>query len=98
MAIRKDITIQGEATLDVKGAKVSLGSQSVVKPYYIKVTNVSGDKAIMLYTVSFTTEGSQPHGDSFSFEPSCAEGSDNFIKQAYEHLKTLPEFTGATDV
>jgi hypothetical protein len=21
----------------------------------------------------------------------------NFIKQAYEHLKTLPEFSGATD-
>jgi hypothetical protein len=98
MAIKKDITIQGDATLDVKGAKVSLGSQSVVKPYYIKVEEVSGDKALMFYSVSLTTEGSQPHGERFSFEPSCAEGSDNFIKQAYEHLKTLPEFTGATDV
>jgi hypothetical protein len=30
-----------------------------------------------------------------SFSPSL--DGDNFVKQTYNHLKTLPEFTGATD-
>ena len=32
-----------------------------------------------------------------AFRPSVEEGAENFIKQAYEYLKTLPEFEGATD-
>lgn len=35
---------------------------------------------------------------SFSFTPSIADGADNFIAQAYAHLKTLDEFDGYTDV
>lgn len=34
---------------------------------------------------------------SFSFTPSIEDGSPNIIKQAYLHLKTLPEFEGAVD-
>ena len=33
----------------------------------------------------------------FQFTPDL-ESADNFIKQAYEYLKTLPEFSGAIDV
>jgi len=32
---------------------------------------------------------------SFSFTPNL--DGENFIKQGYEHLKTLPEFAGAID-
>lgn len=32
----------------------------------------------------------------FEFVPDL-ESIDNFIKQAYEHAKTLPEFSGAID-
>ena len=33
-----------------------------------------------------------------SFIPSVTEGSGNFIKQAYDHLKTLEDFSNAGDV
>jgi len=33
-----------------------------------------------------------------SFVPSVSDGSENFIKQAYAHLKTLDDFSGAEDV
>jgi len=29
--------------------------------------------------------------------PSVSDDADNFIKQAYEHAKTLADFTGAVD-
>jgi hypothetical protein len=32
-----------------------------------------------------------------SFVPSVSDGSENFIKQAYAHLKTLDDFSGAED-
>jgi hypothetical protein len=33
----------------------------------------------------------------YKFTASVSDGAENFIKQAYAHLKTLPEFAGATD-
>ena len=36
-------------------------------------------------------------GFQFEFVPDM-ESADNFIKQAYDHAKTLPEFSGAVDV
>lgn len=31
------------------------------------------------------------------FLPDLRDGADNFLAQAYAHLKTLPEFSDATD-
>ena len=33
----------------------------------------------------------------YSFTPSVTDNAPNFIKQGYEYLKTLPEFTDAID-
>lgn len=33
----------------------------------------------------------------YEFIPSVADNAPNFIKQGYEHLKTLPEFGGSLD-
>ena len=33
----------------------------------------------------------------YTFIPSVADGSANFIQQGYEYLKTLPEFADAVD-
>lgn len=43
------------------------------------------------------TNSGEYSGFGFEFTPDL-ESSDNFIKQAYEYLKTLPEFSDATDV
>lgn len=64
---------------------------------YIKVNSVSGTKNNMDYEVGVACEkdGEVLYNFAQTFVPSL-DGS-NFIAQAYEHLKTLPEFTDAED-
>jgi hypothetical protein len=62
---------------------------------YYKVEQVSGDKQRVEFTMRGYKDGA--HVDSFSqeFKPNMDGG--NYIQQAYLHVKTLPEFTGAED-
>jgi hypothetical protein len=65
---------------------------------YIKVTMVSADKTNVVSDVLFrkdTAEGAIIKSVRHSFAPNMQ--GENFIKQAYEHLKTLPEFANAVD-
>lgn len=61
---------------------------------YIKVERVSGSKDMVTADVIMTS-GDMRQMVHCKFAPNL-DGA-NFIKQAYEHLKTLPEFAGATD-
>jgi|APSaa5957512535_1039671.scaffolds.fasta_scaffold10816_2 hypothetical protein len=40
----------------------------------------------------------QLHEDTYNFKQDLSDSAANLWKQAYLHLKTLPEFVGATDV
>lgn len=71
---------------------------------YIRIDTVNGYKEEI--TMSVNSYLSQEHflngceylsQKLYSFKPSIEDGSENFIKQGYEHLKTLPEFTDAID-
>jgi hypothetical protein len=64
---------------------------------YIKVMIAGGSKAEATASLSYfdQKDGSVFKQAVVSFAPSMDRG--NFIKQAYDHLKTLPEFAGATD-
>jgi len=65
---------------------------------YIKVIQVSGDKNNLLAKIAATKSsgsGEFVWQKGYEFVPSMSAG--NFIAQAYEHIKTLPEFAGATD-
>jgi hypothetical protein len=62
---------------------------------YIKVDTVQGTKNNILVQVDYLIDGQFIDKQTFAFVPSMDGG--NFIKQAYAHLKTLPEFAGATD-
>lgn len=66
---------------------------------YIRVDTVSGSKSrVTAYVVIGKKESDNcvnAQSLIYSFVPNLDGG--NFIKQAYEHLKTLPEFTGAID-
>ena len=64
---------------------------------YIRVENISGSKALLQATINHLTEqnGVLFNTDVVYFTPDLT--GDNFIKQAYEYLKTLPEFADATD-
>ena len=88
MALSKTVTAQ------------AFGQSVDVPDTYIKVTSVSATKDaanayVTIYCADRTTIVSQPQ---YTFTPSVAEDSTNFIKQAYEYLKALPDFSGATNV
>jgi hypothetical protein len=80
----------------------SFGQSVTVPDTIIRISNIKGNKSSCSFTVFYfivNSEGGQEmiHEKSFWFKPSVSEGSENFIKQAYEHLKTLPEFADAID-
>jgi hypothetical protein len=62
---------------------------------YWKVINVSGNKDAVSARVAAFVADSPVHEMSIGFSPD--QDNFNFIRQAYEYLKTLPEFAGATD-
>jgi len=85
MAIKKDVFFQ----------KTGFEGKLIAKDAYWKIENIAGNKNQMSIEIYANVDGKQIERIVSSFTPSL-DGS-NFIKQAYEHLKTLPEFSGATD-
>jgi hypothetical protein len=72
------------------------GTMSV--PCYCKVTSVRGGKEGIEATLEarhLTFEGEPVDAWRVGFVPDLS--GPNFIAQAYLHLKSLPEFAGATD-
>ena len=68
---------------------------------YIRVNNFSGSKSHIAFNVGFYGVADE-NGEREMFEQKayqCAYtlNGSNAVKQAYEHLKTLPEFVGAVD-
>jgi hypothetical protein len=77
----------------------NLGQDITLTQAYIKVSEVRATKlsadAYVDFFIEDVDEGAVLQ-QLFRFKPKL-EGS-NFIAQAYEHLKTLPEFADAEDV
>lgn len=65
---------------------------------YLRVTEVSGSKNRVAFSVSFSvaSDTEAVKYEDFNFVPDM--DGDNFIKQAYEYMKTLPDYADATDV
>jgi len=72
---------------------------AVLQNAYIRVESISGNKNSLTFSVvAYNKQNADMVSAqimSFVFVPSMT--ASNFIAQAYEHLKTLPEFAGATD-
>jgi hypothetical protein len=64
---------------------------------YFKISSIKGDKETLTFSVDAMSakDGSIIERSEYSFNPSLS--GNNFIAQAYNHLKTLPAFAGATD-
>ena len=65
---------------------------------YAMIKNVSGNKSKISLNVVFYADKSKEQiieHQQYTFTPSVADGSTNFIQQGYEYLKTLPEFAEA---
>ena len=96
MALQKVVQISGESVLRTDFGFVSNGEKTIDVPMYIKVQSVQGDKSNVTALVVYSSEKCT-FQKTFSVPVAVDENSQNFIKQAYEHLKTLPEFAGATN-
>jgi hypothetical protein len=96
MALEKNVQLAGTLEGVIEG--VAITDENYVYDAglcYIKVIKVSGDKVKGNMIVSFAGT-KNTFQKSYKFTPSMS--GDNFIKQAYDYLKTLEEFEGATDV
>jgi hypothetical protein len=98
MALSRKTNITGDKFVSIDGLFVSTGETLDAEwNTYVKVDSVQGSKDAASMVVSFknTNTGEVFSHKSYKFIP--AMDSKNFIAQAYEHLKTLPEFAGAID-
>jgi hypothetical protein len=86
MALTKTITI-----------KNNFGEDSEFTNAYLRIERIEGTRHLISVQLGFYKEGGKEFlmNSSFSITPDL--DGPNFIKQAYEHLKTLPEFADAVD-
>jgi hypothetical protein len=96
MALKKIIELEGDTFLNTPYGRVKTSKSKLAIAAYIKVENVSGDKNSIKATVSFTDNAIELN-KTYSFPASVDNAAPNFIKQAYEYLKTLPEFENSED-
>jgi hypothetical protein len=96
MALQKIIEIEGQSIVKTSIGDIENGLQKVLFSAYITVTTITGSKNEISAQVNYKGDNVQ-FSKQYKFSPSVSEGAANFIAQAYDHLKTLPEFAGATD-
>jgi len=86
MALQKTITI------DFNGASVDFADA------YLKVGMIEGDKNMVRFDllVYKAKDDRVIERRKYNFAPDM--NGSNFIAQAYQHLKSLSEYSGATDV
>lgn len=86
MAIKKTLTMEN-----------NFGEQSVFNDCYIKVSSVSVTQQNINATVVYMRDkmGKILNTETFYFTPDLQ--GENFIKQAYQYIKTLPKFSGSVD-
>ena len=96
MALRKIIKVDGTLILEFNNGlnRVSRGSSNISMLATIRPVTVTCTKLTGTATVEFTDDISK-FTKSYDFPVSSVDGAPNIIKQIYEHLKTLPEFTNS---
>ena len=77
--------------------KQAWGQDLSIPNVYIKVNQIKASKELAEATITYSVDGEVKETKGIVFNVDVADGSVNFIKQAYEYLKTLPEFSGAAD-
>ena len=96
MALRKITEVEGEGFINIPSGQVSIGNQKTVFNAYCKIIEIRGNKEHGIVIVECKAENYNAN-KQYSVPFSVEDGAPNFVKQAYEHLKTLPEWVDATD-
>jgi len=69
-----------------------------VENAYLRVERVTITKTSMTFSLREYKEQDKPFFNEITFVDVYSIEGENPFKQAYEHLKTLPEFADATDI
>ncbi len=111
MALQKDITVVMQYMVNITEnvndlialvgeENIYLNKEITIPDGYIKITSLAGGKERIDFTVGIYRNSDIEtllYTKHYHFVPSVLDDSDNFIKQAYEYLKTLPEYSQALD-
>jgi len=99
MALRLIKTYSGNSSVLCAGRIIPEGiKRDVAVSEYIRVKNLAGNKiSIMAYIEVLTSaKGTLLRIESMEFAPDMLS-ADNFVKQAYLHMKAIPEYANAVD-
>lgn len=96
MALKKIVNINGKLVLQSSIGNFQKGTQQLSFLAYIKVITVNGSKSQVFANVNFKGDEYE-YSREYEIPVSVSDESANFIKQAYDYLKTLEEFAGAID-
>lgn len=96
MAFSKIIESEGKVIIQTPLGLIENGTQKAFFLAYVKVVSIVGNKKNITASVNFKGDNQQ-FTKQYKIPVSVDVGSENFIKQVYLHLKTLPEFEGAKD-
>ena len=96
MSLQLNETLSGNLRLETQSGIVNLGNKTETVNVIATVKSMNGAKEEMVADVLYKSENIS-FIRSFLIPLSVLDGSPNFIRQAYLHLKTLPEFANATD-
>jgi hypothetical protein len=96
MSLKKIVEAEGRSFIQSPVGQIDTGVQKTTFVAICKVASIQGNKSQLTIDVCFESDSAR-YIQQYSFQPSMDEGSVNFIKQAYLHLKTLPDFSGAED-
>jgi hypothetical protein len=94
MALKKTFTLTGKSQPSGDFWVGSAKEETLTSELYVKVATVASSKDGATAQVTFASDAVNGL-KTYIFTPNMDGG--NIIKQAYEHLKTLPEFAGAVD-
>lgn len=96
MALRKSYSINGNASVSIGGTRIDVENfVGSINDAYIKIDSLTAHKSNLTLFVGIYQDGKKKGNSVVSFKGTL--DGDNFIKQGYLHLKTLPEFAGAQD-
>lgn len=96
MALQKIIKVEGNAYVSTPGGNISMGTQKTSFVAYCKIVSIQGTKQsgkVIVESTGDTFKSVSEYEVPFTVE----NDSPNFVKQAYLHLKTLPDFAEASD-
>ena len=85
----------------IQGVSEVIEQEQIFPDVYLKIGNMQGAKTIIFDLEVFRDESKEnllfrDNKADFRFELDITK-PENHIKQAYDYLKTLPEFQGAED-